>query len=472
MSIREPRDYQNNILPTDNQQHRQAEFPITHASTDHQKQEKLATTSSPASSQRKRSRLNRIKVWHFILLVLIIDVSIFGQAFWQEFTKHTTQAKSQITESGFRPISHGIKLASNNQQLTNDMNYQQQASLYVSHMSLDEKLGQLIVASFTASGYSPDLDTMINQQHIGGVILYANQIQTIQQVKTDIARMQSRANLPLFIGTDQEGATVNRLAAIYGQDSLTAQQMQLSGNPNVAKNEGQKIAQRLLNLGINVNFAPDIDVGIPGGYIDKDARDFGHTVNDVITYAGAYVQGMQGDGIIACFKHFPGLGDVPARLDPHSTLPTVNADNGHISNVDLATFKHFMKSTNPQEQANMIMATDVLMPAIDPQYPAELSHTFITDILRTQLGYNGVIISDSLHMQGVTINGKQLSIGDAAVLAIQAGVDIALDITGSNEVSEVINALKTALQNGTLTQARIDEAVTRIITLKMKQHLM
>lgn len=428
--------------------------------------------NSPIVSLLKRSPLHRIKVWHFILLVLIIDVGIFGQAFWQEFTTNTTQTGSHTTGAELTPTSPSTKPANNNQQLTNDTNYKQLARLYVNHMSLDDKLGQLIVGSFAASGYSPDLDTMINQQHIGGVILYANQIHTIQQVQADTARMESRANLPLLIGTDQEGLTVNRLAAIYGQDSLTAQQMQQSGNPNVATDEGKKIAGRQLNLGINVNFAPDIDVGIPGGYIDKDSRDFGHTVGDVITYAGAYVRGLQGEGTIACFKHFPGLGDVPAHLDPHSTLPTVNADQDHIYNVDMATFKHFIQPTNPQEQANMIMATDVLMPAIDPKFPAELSHTFITDILRTQLGYDGVVISDSLHMQGVMINGKQLSIGDAAVLAIQAGVDMALDVTGSTEVSEVINALKLALQNGMLMQARIDEAVTRIITLKMERHLM
>jgi beta-N-acetylhexosaminidase len=467
MSTREPRDYQHSASPTHNQQQRQAEFSSANTFIGHQQQEKLASTSSPVVSLLKRSPLHRIKVWHFILLMLIIDVGIFGQAFWQEFAKNMTQTVSHTTGSKLAATSQN-----NHQQLTSDMKYKQLASLYVDHMSLDDKLGQLIVGRFTASGYSPDLDTMINQQHIGGVILYANQIHTIQQVQADTAKMESRADLPLLIGTDQEGETVNRLAAIYGQDSLTAQAMQQSGNPDVATNEGKKIAGRLLNLGINVNFAPDIDVGIPSGYIDKDSRDFGHTVGDVITYAGAYVRGLQGGGTIACFKHFPGLGDVPANLDPHSTLPTVNADQDHIYNVDMATFKHFIQSTDPQEQANMIMATDVLVPAIDPKFPAELSHTFITDILRAQLGYDGVVISDSLHMQGVIIDGKQLSIGDAAVLAIQAGVDMALDVTGSTEVAEVINAFKIALQNGTLTQARIDEAVTRIIKLKMERHLM
>ncbi|HWS85070.1 MAG TPA: glycoside hydrolase family 3 N-terminal domain-containing protein, partial [Ktedonobacteraceae bacterium] len=105
-------------------------------------------------------------------------------------------------------------------------------------------------------------------------------------------------------------------------------------------------------------------------------------------------------------------------------------------------------------------------------FPAELSHTFITDILRTQFGYDGVVISDSLHLQGVAIDGQHLSIGDAAVLAIQAGIDMALNVTGPAEVTEVINALKAALQNGTITQIRIEEAVTRIITLKMERHLM
>lgn len=472
MSTREPRDYRNNTSQAHHQQQRQQEIPAANAFADHQMRRKIATTYSPVISLVKRYRPRGIKLWHFILLMLIIDASIFGQAFWQEFAKNTTQIAPHATGDGLALVSHNVKQTNNNEQLTNDLEYKQLASLYVNHMSQDDKLGQLIVARFNEADYSPDLDTMIHQQHIGGVILYENQIHTIQQVQADTARMESRAKLPLLIGTDQEGQTVNRLANIYGQDSLTAQAMEQSGNPNVADNEGKKIAQRLLNLGINVDFAPDIDVGIPGGYIDKDLRDFGHTVDDDITYAGAYVQGLQSGGTIACFKHFPGLGDVPANLDPHSILPTVNADKDHIYNIDLATFKHFIQSTNPLEQANMIMATDVLMPAIDPTFPAELSHTFITDILRTQLGYDGVVISDSLHMQGVTINGKQLSIGDAAVLAIQAGVDMALNVTGSSEVTEVINALKAALQNGTLTQARIDEAVTRIIKLKMQRHLM
>jgi len=468
MSTQGSRDHRNNTSQSRNQQQRQQAFPTANTFPGRQIWRRTSAAVNPLVSLLKERRPRGIKIWHLILLMLIFDTGIL----WQDFAKNMTQIVSHSTGGGLAPKSHSAKQANKIQHLTNDMKYKQLASLYVDHMSLDDKLGQLIVGRFTESGYSPNLDTMINQQHIGGVILYANQIHTIQQIQADTARMQSRANLPLLIGTDQEGLTVNRLANIYGPDSLTAQAMEHSGDPNVANNEGKKIAQRLLNLGINVNFAPDVDVGIQGGYIDKDLRDFGHTADDVIKYAGAYVEGLQSKGLIACLKHFPGLGDVPAELDPHSTLPTVNADKDHIYNVDLATFKHFIQSTNPQEHADMIMATDVLMPAIDPKFPAELSHTFITDILRTEFGYDGVVISDSLHMQGVAIDGQHLNIGDAAVLAIQAGIDMALNVTGSTEVAEVINALKAALQNGAVTQARIDEAVMRIIKLKMERHLM
>ncbi len=164
MNTQEPRDYRNNTSSTTNQEQKQLESPAPNTFTDHQKQKSITTTSSPIATLLKRYQLHRIKVWHFLLLVLIIDVGIFGQAFWQEFAKHTTHT----TQTAPPPM-----IASH--RMIPDTNYKQLARLYVNHMSLEDKLGQLIVASFTASGYSPDLDTMIHQQHIGGVILFANQ---------------------------------------------------------------------------------------------------------------------------------------------------------------------------------------------------------------------------------------------------------------------------------------------------------
>jgi beta-N-acetylhexosaminidase len=117
----------------------------------------------------------------------------------------------------------------------------------------------------------------------------------------------------------------------------------------------------------------------------------------------------------------------------------------------------------------MIMPTDVLMPAIDPTYPAELSHIFMTDILRKQFGYDGVVLTDALYMQGISQKWDRFS---AAVLALQAGNDMLLGPNGSDQTALTIAAIKTALKNGTLAKARVDEAATRIIALKMQYHLM
>ena len=117
----------------------------------------------------------------------------------------------------------------------------------------------------------------------------------------------------------------------------------------------------------------------------------------------------------------------------------------------------------------MIMPTDVLMPAIDPKMPAELSHTFMTDILRHQFGYDGVVLTDALYMQGIS---QTWTMPQAAVLALNAGDDMLLGPTGTDQMLDMLNGLKAALQNGTLSKARVDEAATRIITLKMQYHLM
>jgi len=120
----------------------------------------------------------------------------------------------------------------------------------------------------------------------------------------------------------------------------------------------------------------------------------------------------------------------------------------------------------------MIMPTDVLMPAIDPVMPAELSHTFMTDILRNEFGYDGVALTDALYMKGVKVNGVNISMAQAGVMALNAGDDMLLGPTGTDQMLDMLNALKAAYQNGTLSKARIDEAATRIITLKMEKNLM
>ncbi len=348
--------------------------------------------------------------------------------------------------------------------LSGYMKYKQLASLYVARMSLDVELGQLIMVEYADTYYSPDLDEMVNQLHAGGVIMYQFQMPTAAQTREQIAQMQAHATFPLLIATDEEGGPyVDRLSQIYGP-RMSPTQIEETGDPGVAAQQGAKAAHDLLALGINTNLAPDVDVNLVNGY-DMVTRTFGDTPQQVITFAGPYLRALQKAGVIGCIKHYPGLGD--ASPDAHTTLPIVNQTAQQIYDIDLAPFKAFIQSPDALENPGMIMPTDVLMPAIDPVYPAELSHIFMTDILRKQFGYDGVVLTDALYMQGI-----RWSMPEAAVMALNAGNDMILGPTGADQMIEVLNALKAALQDGTLSKVRVDEAATRIIALKMEYHLM
>jgi beta-N-acetylhexosaminidase len=348
--------------------------------------------------------------------------------------------------------------------LMGHMTAKQLAALYVSHMTLDEEIGQLMMAEYYTPTYGPDLDYMIHTLHVGGVVMYAFQMTGLKQTQQDIAQMQRRAQLPLIISADEEGGFVERIQNIFG-DRPGALQTYETGNPNNAAKLGHSIAHDLALLGINTDLAPDVDVQLVDGP-DQYLRTWGYTPQSVITYGGAYLRAIQGDGIIGCIKHFPGLG--AAQTDAHFSLPIIKRSRDQIYSTELVPFKYFAQSKQQLENPGMIMSTDLLMPAIDPVWPAELSHTFITDILRHQFGYNGVVITDALYMTGIS---KKWNLGQAAVLALQAGNDMLLGANGSYQMLQMIDAIKAALRDGQLSKARIDESATRIIALKLQYHL-
>jgi beta-N-acetylhexosaminidase len=416
----------------------------------------------------ERHRMRTFFILFLLMLALLVALSaILGPNLFAKVPGSTSNSlpvpsaskpfvKAPMTADQINAITH----------LSGYMKYKQLASMYVSHMTLDDELGQLIMVEYADTSYSSDLDTMINKLHAGGVIMYEFQMQNFGQTKHDIAEMQQRARIPLLVSTDEEGGPyVHRLSHIYGY-RMSATDIYNTGKPEVATQQGQKAAHDLLSLGINENLAPDVDVNLVNGY-DMVTRTFGANPQSVITYAGAYMKALQGDGVVACIKHYPGLGD--AITDAHTTLPVVNRTRDQIYSVELAPFKALIQSPDRLLNPGMIMPTDVLMPAIDPVYPAELSHIFMTDILRKQFGYDGVVLTDALYMQGIT---QKWNMYQAAVMALNAGNDMILGPTGADQMLATINAFKAALQNGTLSKSRVDEAATRIIALKMEYHLM
>ncbi len=391
-----------------------------------------ALPPAPVRIARKRRGLL------FIALAALVALVVLGGLLGQQLLANssTFQANGPLNFSSSGPYAE-LPLSASQvnaiQHLAGHMKYQALANLYVSHMSLDDEIGQLIMVEYyeqvnknQSSGYDSDLDYMIHTLHVGGVIMYEAQMATFNQTKGDISKMQQRANIPLIISTDEEGGPyVQRLNNIYGY-RMSPTQIEETGDVNVAKQQGLKVSQQMAALGLNEDLTPDVDVNLINGY-DMVTRTFGNTAAQVIKYAGAYMQAMQGNGTIACIKHFPGLGS--AVTDAHKTLPVVNSSKQQIYAVDLAPFKAFIQSPNTLLNPGMIMPTDVLMPAIDPKYPAELSYTFMTDILRKQFGYDGVVLTDALYMAGIT---DTWSMDTAAVMALQAGDDMLLGATGTS----------------------------------------
>lgn len=330
-------------------------------------------------------------------------------------------------------------------------------------MSLQQKLGQLIAVEYIGNNYQNNLQYMVKQQYVGGVLY-----QTVNgnfKAPTDTAagmaafssQAQRDALVPLLLGTDQEGGEVNRLQPFHGP-LPSAEAMSATGNPPYVFNQGKQTAQWLAQLGMNADLAPVVDVHTVNPPI-LQTRMFGNDPQTVETYAGAFLDGLQQNGIAGCLKHFPGLGAVTS--DPHFGLPTIHRSMSDLENIDLAPYKEMIAKNHPA----MIMDTDVVMTAIDPTLPAELSPKAVNGVLRGELGYNGVVITDGLYMEGIT---EHWSLSQAAVMAIAAGNDLVEGPYTVSQVASVLTAFNQALQSGQLTEARVDQSVERILLMKIE----
>jgi beta-N-acetylhexosaminidase len=231
-----------------------------------------------------------------------------------------------------------------------------------------------------------------------------------------------------------------------------------SGSTSYAQDQGARTARDMTALGFNVNLAPDVDVQLVAGP-NQVGRTFGSDPQTVTTYAGAFLTGLQDNGVVGCLKHFPGLG--AAGIDAHQGLPVINRSRDQIEAVELAPYRDLIATGRVQ----CVMTTDLLMPAFDPNLPAELSPTLIDGVLRGDLGFDGVVMTDALYMQGIS---SRYSLPEAAVRAIQAGCDMMEGMSSPSQVRAIENALRAAIASGRLTKARIDQSVKRILILKMR----
>jgi beta-N-acetylhexosaminidase len=334
------------------------------------------------------------------------------------------------------------------------------AAQMVSKMSLEDKLGQMIIIQFYEPTYTALQQQMVKPFHPGGVILYGYSMGTAQQVKDLLAGGQKDSPIPMFTFLDLEGGLVDRLAQYLGP-RMSAPKMAASGDPSIARAEGAKTAKDLLSFGFNADLAPDVDISIVCS-TDQWGRTFGKTPDAVTQYAGAWIDGLQSSGVVGVPKHFPGLG--AAVIDAHKGLPVINRTKEQLEATEFAPFKAMIASG----QMQMVMSTDVLMPALDPDLPAEISKPIITGVLRNELGFKGVAITDALYMQGIT---DRFSFTQAAIMAFEAGNDMIMAPWRPNMVQAIITGMKSELQKGKITQEQIDASVTRILALKIRYNL-
>ncbi|RAQ96722.1 glycoside hydrolase family 3 N-terminal domain-containing protein [Thermogemmatispora tikiterensis] len=426
-----------------------------------------ASAATPVR-QRPRRRRRSLSTLRFLLVrggtLLLLATVLLGKGDTPWQPRQMSQLQETLLAGPFisNPLTPAQVEALRHREAA--MNEQALARLYLAHMTLDQKLGQLFMVQYYGITYSADLETMIHDLYAGGVIMYAAQMRTFQQTRADIQHMQAQAWMPLFISADEEGGFVERINNIYGHRPGALEVYQ-TGKVSNAAALGHGIAHDLKALGLNTDLAPDVDVPVVNGP-DQYLRTWGYTPQSVIDYGGAYLRAVQGDGVIACLKHFPGLG--AAQTDAHADLPVIRRSREQIYSTELVPFKHFIQSPQPLDHPGMIMTTDLLMPALDPVWPAELSPTIVTGILRQELGYDGVVITDALYMEGIA---KKWNLPEAVVLALAAGNDMILGVRSSYDLRNAVAAIKQALASGQLSQSAIDASVTRIIALKIHYHL-
>ncbi len=347
----------------------------------------------------------------------------------------------------------------------------QRIDAYIKNMSLQQQIGQLLLLFVYTNAYSSALDAPLRDTQVGGVVFFPNHSggplmpKTLSGVKQLISDLKAHATNPLLVATDEEGGLVDRLAPYYGP-SPSPGFLASTGNPQRAYDQATQDAQRLHDIGVNVDFAPLADV-YQGGAIDA-SRMFGSTTGLVTSFAGKFLDGLQQHGIAGTLKHWPGIGAVSAN--PDFGLPTLNHTQAQLNTLDFASFRALLS-----HQPDMIMVTHVLVPAYDSTYPASLSPALVDGVLRGQLGYQGVVVTDAMEADAITEFMQQRgytdpaqAVGEASVLAILAGEDLIEMPLNPTLEQGVVNAVTQAVNSGRVSEARLQQSLRRIISLKMK----
>ncbi|MEC0205289.1 beta-N-acetylhexosaminidase [Paenibacillus lautus] len=330
-------------------------------------------------------------------------------------------------------------------------------------LSLEQKVGQMFICGFNALTPNEHAKILIEQYQVGGICYFRRNVKTLPQLAELSESLQQLASdsqkFPLLISIDQEGGMVARIdhegiSRIPGNMALGA-----AGSAEDSYRVAQIGARELRSLGVNMNFAPCLDVNNNPRNPVIGVRSFGEDPQAVAALGTAAIKGYQEEGVSATAKHFPGHGDT--SVDSHLGRASVPHDLERLRSVELYPFAQAI-----QGGVDAIMTAHVSFPAIEPSdLPATLSHAVLTGLLREEMGFEGLIVTDCLEMHAIS---KEYGIPEGAICAIEAGADCVLVSHNLSEQTAAITAVIEAVRSGRLSEDLIDTAVERILTLKQR----
>lgn len=332
----------------------------------------------------------------------------------------------------------------------------------VDSMSLEEKVGQMIFGGIEGVELSEKSREMIREDKVGGIIFFKDNLVNANQIVTllnSIKAENMQQQYPLFLGIDQEGGRVTRIPEL--SNLPTNKQIGKKDNPALAFQLGELLGKQLNAFGFNLDFAPVLDVDSnPNNPVIGD-RSFGSDPKLVSELGISTMKGLQSENVISVIKHFPGHGDT--EVDSHIELPIVSKNMKELQALEFIPFQNALKSG-----ADVVMIGHILLPEIDANKPSSISNVVITKILREQLKYEGVVMTDDMTMKAILDNYE---IGEAAVEAVKAGNDIVLIAHDYEKVHRAIQAILEAVRNEEIKVEQIDRSVERILQLKEKYQL-
>ncbi|NSW89426.1 MAG: glycoside hydrolase family 3 protein [Firmicutes bacterium] len=335
-----------------------------------------------------------------------------------------------------------------------------------SNLTLEQKIGQMIIAGFPSAGFDPHIEKLIKEYHVGNIALFSRNIGSVRETAELLCLIQSNMikynQVPAFIGLDQEGGNVSR---IRDRSLMFPCNMAFGAAdiPDSTRRQGLFTGEKLRAMGINLNIAPVLDVNTNPENPIIGARSYGDNPDEVARLGCAYIEGLQHKGVVATAKHFPGHGDTD--IDTHLGLPIVSHGRDRLEKVELYPFKKAIEAG-----VDAVMTAHIIFPALDGENrPATMSYPILTELLRGQMGFQGIIITDCIEMKAVLDN---YGVEKTTVEAIKAGADmICISHTLDFQIRS-LEAIKNAVKSGELGESRIDESIGRILRLKEKYGLM